>query len=98
MPGTATHIRFSGTAAPITKNPSIDPIAEGFTAGTYLVGPDISPGRYRVIDPGGFAYGARLDADLDIIDNDLNENSVILTIQATDFAFSYSGSLERLRD
>ena len=42
------------------------------------------------------AYAARLDANLDIIDNDLNQGSVILTVQSSDYAFRFRGTLEKL--
>ncbi|MEM9652258.1 MAG: hypothetical protein AAGA65_09200 [Actinomycetota bacterium] len=92
----ATFVEFSGQAIAVEDMPVVDPMLQGFTDGTYLVGADIEPGQYRVSNPGGSAYGARLDSTLDILDNDLNDNSVILTIRETDFAFSISGTLERI--
>ena len=65
--------------------------------GVYLVGFDIQPGTYRVSDPDG-AYAARLavlpTGEWDILDNGLNDGSVILTVQPGDFAFEFRGVLE----
>jgi len=96
IPAGARLVKFSGEAVAVNHTASLDPIAAGYTDGTYLVGNDIEPGRYRVSNPGELAYGARLDATLDIIANDLNENSIILTIQPTDYAFTFSGTLQRI--
>ena len=41
-------------------------------------------------------YAARLDNRLDIIDNDLNDGSVIVIVAKTDFALTFTGTLERL--
>lgn len=96
IPAEAAFVQFSGEATALRDMATVDPIAKGYDDGVYLVGTDIQPGLYRVSRPGEFAYGARLDATLDIIDNDLNEGSVILTIQPTDYAFSFRGTLERI--
>ncbi len=90
----AKFVEFSGEAASVEEIPSLDPIAAGFNSGTYLVGPDIAPGVYRVSNPGELAYAARLDSGLGIIDNAATENSVILTVSESDFAFRFNGTLE----
>ncbi|MCP4962723.1 MAG: hypothetical protein GY925_26075 [Actinomycetia bacterium] len=84
-------IEFTGEAIAVDDFPAVDPIAMGYEGGTYLVGIDIEPGTYRVTATDGTAYAARLDNTLDIIDNDLNEGSVIIVVQLTDFALSFSG-------
>lgn len=90
-------IEFSGVAYPLEVMPVLNPIEEGFTDGSYLVGADVSPGTYRVSSANGrSAYAARLGCDGDIIDNDLNDGSVILTVQDSDCIFSISGNLEKL--
>lgn len=98
-PAGVAFVKIDGKAISTNDMPFYDPIAEGATAGTYLVGFDIQPGTYRVSDPDS-AYAARLsltpEGQLDIIDNDLSEGNVILTIQEGDFAFTYSGTLERI--
>ena len=72
-----------------------DPIEGGFTTGTYLVGVDIQPGRYRVTAIGDrSAYAARLDGTLDIIDNNLSDGSVLMIVNESDFAFTFTGMLE----
>lgn len=94
---TDKFLEISGVAYPLDAMPVLDPIAEGFTDGTYLVGTDIQPGVYRVTaGEGDLAYAARLACDRDIIDNDLNSGSVILTVRASDCLFEISGQLERL--
>jgi hypothetical protein len=82
-------------------SPSVDEQApDGSLAGsgTYLVGSDVEPGTYRstgAADEGGICYWARLkdaDGDLDsIIANDVGAGSQIVTIKATDGAFSSRG-------
>lgn len=96
VPPNATLVQFAGEAISVNDRPTVDPLGEGFTEGTYLVGADISPGRYRVRSADDLAYAARLDTGLDIIDNDLNQGSVILAIQASDYAFTFRGTLEKL--
>lgn len=94
---TDSFIEFTGEAIAVDEFPAIDPIAMGYEGGTYLVGSDIEAGTYRVTASDGVAYAARLDNTLDIIDNDLNEGSVIIVVQPTDFALSFSGGpLERI--
>jgi hypothetical protein len=74
-----------------------DPILAGFTSGTYLVGIDIQPGQYRVTpETGSTAYFARLDANGEIIDNNLSEGQLIAQIAESDWAFSFTGTLERI--
>ena len=88
-------VEVSGEALAIEFLPRYDPLRNGATSGTYLVGKDIKPGRYRVKDP-DYAYAARLDKDLDIIDNAGNEGNVVITIKPSDYAFEFSGELSRL--
>ena len=92
-----TYIEVSNEAAKLEDFPVVDPIALGYTEGTYLVGIDIQPGRYRITAIGDrSAYSARLDNTLDTIANDRNDGSVLLIIQPTDFAVKYSGLIEAL--
>jgi hypothetical protein len=56
---------------------------------------DIEPGTYRISDP-DYAYAARLDSTLDIIDNEGNAGNVLIRVQDGDFAFSFSGEIERI--
>jgi hypothetical protein len=74
-----------------------DPLLNGFTSGTYLVGIDIQPGQYRITpETGSTAYFARLDANGEIIDNNLSEGQLIAQIAESDWAFSFTGTLERI--
>ena len=70
-------------------------------SGVLIVGSEIEPGTYRVnADPDDpFSFGVsckRLDADLETIDFNFGENSVLCKVVATDYAFEYSGRLELL--
>lgn len=54
-----------------------------FGDGTYEVGVDIQPGKYK--SPGGNGcYWARLDRVQQIIDNDLSDGPTVVTVQKTD--------------
>lgn len=75
----------------------VDPIVEGFTDGRYVVGYDLAPGRYRVIPLAGTAYWARLNAELEILDNDLGDGQLIVNVRGSDFALEFRGTLEPLQ-
>jgi hypothetical protein len=90
---TDSYVEISGAAVALVDLPRVDPIAEGWTDGTYLVGTDIAPGRYNVTPAGSNAYFARLDADLGIIDNNLSEGNVIAVVDPADRALSYTGTI-----
>jgi hypothetical protein len=74
--------------------PRVDPVAEGWTDGTYLVGTHIAPGRYNITSAGSSADFARLDANLEIIDNNLSEGNVIAVVDPADWALSYTGTIQ----
>lgn len=89
-------VELSGTAVPIEEMPSIDPIGEGLTQGTYLVGADLSPGTYRVVaEPGATAFAARLGPNLEVIEMMQHDTSVVVVVDDGDFALRYTGSIER---
>ena len=90
-----TYVEISGEATPLTDLPVASPLALGFTEGTYIVGIDIEPGRYRISDP-DYAYAARLDRSLGIIDNAGNSGSVIIQISPSDYAFTFTGAITPL--
>ena len=90
-----TYIEISGEATPLEDLPVASPLALGFTEGTYLVGVDIEPGRYRISDP-DYAYAARLDSSLSIIDNAGNSGSVTIEIRPSDYAFTLTGAITPL--
>jgi hypothetical protein len=93
---TDVTVELDGPALHIEDSKPIDPIAAGYTGGTYLVGMDLAPGRYNVAATDRAAYAARLDAKGGIIDNDLNQGNVLITIKPTDWAFSYNGTLTKV--
>ncbi len=90
-------LKIRGEAVALEDLPAIDPVGNGAMGGTYVVGADIPPGKYRVsADDSGTAYIARLDENLETIDNELGDGNVILTIRSSDFAVKYRGNIERL--
>ena len=91
---TDAYVEISGEATPLEFLPVIDPIAAGFTEGTYLVGVDIEPGRYRISPVDGNSYWARLDANQEIIDNDISDGATIVIVNEGDWALTYSGEIE----
>jgi hypothetical protein len=91
---TDAYIEVNGGMVHIDDLPVIDPIAQGFTEGTYLVNVDITPGRYRVNPVNGTAYWARLTETRDIIDNDLSEGQLVVIVDESDWALTYTGMLE----
>lgn len=94
---TDSFIELSGTAVPLGLVPTLDPIEEGFDQGTYLVGPDVTPGRYELhAGPGATAFAARLDEHLAAIESVQNDDHVVIDVMATDFALRYTGTLQRV--
>lgn len=90
------YVEVGGEAMNVDLLPSVDPIAAQYRDGTYLVGPDIAPGRYRVSDPGGTAFAFVKNRDLSTSRSEANAGSVIVTLTTADFALEYSGLLERI--
>lgn len=100
----ATTIAARPTVAPPPYTPPVRqapvtttaPEPEGITEGTYEVGTDIAPGKYKTAGPdrsGGHCYYARLNADdgFNIIDNDLKQGQMTVTIKASDAEFETNG-------
>ena len=98
--GESVYLEISGEAILAADSPvSVNAGIAELESGTYVVGTDIAPGRYRVSDD-DYAYAARLrsmpNGEWDIISNAGNEGSVIIIIEETDDAFEFSGTLEKL--
>lgn len=89
-----SYVEISGEAMSVEFMPSVDPIASQYRDGTYMVGVDIPPGRYRISDPGGTAFAFVKDRDLSTTRSESNRGSVIVTLSTADFALSFSGLLE----
>ena len=92
-------VDLDGRAVPLDFIPAFDPLAEAATQGTYLVGTDIAPGTYRVTNPGG-AVASRLVLADDggewvALADESGAETVTITVEPADFAFRYSGTLER---
>lgn len=87
-----SYFEVNGEAILIDHLPVYDPLANSVTEGTYLVGIDIQPGRYRVEDE-SYAYAARLDENLEIISNEGNSGNVLITIKDSDFAVQITGKI-----
>lgn len=90
------YVEISGEAVELSQMPSVDPMASDMRAGTYLVGVDVAPGRYRVSGEGSLAYAARLDRNLGIIQNEANQGSVLIHVTPSDFALQFSGLLTQV--
>jgi hypothetical protein len=92
---TDAYSEISGEAVLADDTGPVDPIAQGFTEGTYLVGIDIEPGRYRITPTSSddLAYWSRLDSSMDIIDNNLSDGQLIVTVKASDWALRYTGEI-----
>ena len=91
------YVEIRGKAVAMEASASVDPIEEKCTGGTFLVGKDIQPGRYR-IEASGHGYWARLNAKLGTIANQLSDGQLIVVVRPTDFALKISGieSMERM--
>ncbi len=96
---TDAYVQINGEAISVEEfrkfAPAYDPIANGVVEGTYIVGEDIAPGRYRV-QKDSYAYAARLRCSRDIIDNEGNAGSVIIIIRSNDCLFQFSGVLSKI--
>lgn len=102
-PATATAApagpAFTYTPAPAparVTTPAAAPEPTGITEGTYEVGADVAPGKYKTAGPdsgSGHCYYARLkNSDgFNIIDNDLKEGPMSVTIKASDYEFETNG-------
>ncbi|MBM7788904.1 superantigen-like protein SSL4 [Tenggerimyces flavus] len=107
VPGPTKTVEVPGPTVTVTVRPAappkaVEPAEQTVTSfagdGTYVVGEDIEPGRYKSrpsIDGAGICYWARLkstDGDLDsIIANQLGEGPQTVTIKKSDEAFETSG-------
>ena len=92
---TDDQIKIQGQAIAVSLDQPYDPIAKGCSDGTFLVGLDIQPGRYRVTPDAssGSSYWERLDKNFATIANDISQGQLILTIKKGDFAIKIQGTL-----
>ena len=72
----------------------LDPVANRYNHGIYLVGYDLEPGRYEVHPDGDQPpYWARLDDEMEIIDSGTGVGTLEVIVEDGDFAFEYNGVL-----
>ena len=90
---TDAYVKIDGEALPMAASRPLDPVAEGYTDGTFLVGYDLAPGRYRITKEGGGSYFARLDKRGEIINNDLSDGPVVVVVRPTDWALRFDGAI-----
>lgn len=92
-------VEIEGDAVQVEFVPVFDPLAEGATQGTYLVGTDLAPGTYRVSSADG-ASAARLglgeSGEWEVLGEESGPDTVTITVEPADFAFRFSGAIERL--
>jgi hypothetical protein len=88
------------TVPPTTTPPSTDPPTTVTTlppratigVGVHIVGAEVKPSLYRVMTGSGSSYWARLDANQEIIDNDLSTSCpTLLIVDPTDAYIEISG-------
>lgn len=102
VPGPTQTVEVPGPTVTVTVTPTPEQAETLVTAfagdGTYVIGEDIEPGRYKshpAIEGAGVCYWARLkstDGDLDsIIANQLGEGPQTVTIKKSDEAFETNG-------
>lgn len=88
---TDSYVEINGGAHPLSSSGRLNPVADGFTAGTYLVNWDIQPGRYRISAVNGSTYYALLDATGGIIDTFATDGDTIVIVDARDWALTFHG-------
>jgi hypothetical protein len=90
------YVEISHVAVALEDTRPLNPITEGFTEGTYLIGLDLPAGRYRVTPESAdsSAYWARLDEDGEIIDNDIADGQLIVVVRESDWALTINGAIE----
>ena len=85
---TDSYVEITGGAHPLASSGILDPVADGFTTGTYLVNWDVQPGRYRLSAINGSSYYALLDATGGIIRSSATEGDTVVIVAATDWALT----------
>ncbi len=88
---TDSYVEITGGAHPLASSGILDPVADGFTVGTYLVNWDVQPGRYRLSAINGSSYYALLDATGGIVRSSASEGDTVVIVAATDWALSFEG-------
>jgi hypothetical protein len=90
------YFEVSGEAISISSMPFYDVLINGPRGGMYLVGVDIPAGRYKIHGDGASAYYATYDKNLNLLNNDYNRGTLILTLSTSTFAMEFTGRLEQL--
>ena len=83
--------------------PSLSPLHRWYLDSTFLVGPDLEPGRYwldatPMADGGTFLSWTKLEESLHILDSAYEEgqSGTWLTVSTDDFALNFSGLLRHV--
>lgn len=88
---TDSYVEITGGAHPLASSGILDPVADGFTTGTYLVNWDVQPGRYWLSAINGSSYYALLDATGGIIRSSASEGDTVVIVAHTDWALTFEG-------
>ncbi len=104
QPKRTTQPKQPGEDQPDTKEEELegDPSSSTIGEGTFIVGEDIKPGRYKArADGDGSCYWARMKDDSgdsdSIIANNITDGSASVTIKESDGAFETSGCTPWIR-
>lgn len=95
----ATAAPVAGSGQPIagTPAPANSAPADGIADGTYEVGTDVTPGKYKTTGPTtglgaiGMCYWERTGKDGSIIANNVGKGPDVVTIKAGDGSFKTTG-------
>lgn len=91
-----SYFEVSGEAISLDFYPVYDVLGNGPRGGTYLVGVDIPPGRYRIHADGRSAFYKTYDKNMTRLSSDINKGSLILNLPASVFAVEFTGRLEQI--
>lgn len=92
VPPTAAYLKIQGDAVPALTT-KVDPIEQQCEGGTFLVGVDIEPGRYKLTPTSDHGYWERMNNRMGTIANDLGTGQAIVIVKKTDFALKTNGGL-----
>ena len=91
-----SYFEVNGEAIHVDNYPIYDVLKDNPRGGIYLVNTDLPPGKYRINGDGRSAYYAIYDPNMNLLNNDLNNGSVILSLPASAYAVEFTGRIEKL--